>query len=134
MALVTLVALDMKLPGGFIEGEAGVREARTTAFTVLVFAQLFNCFNSRSEVASALPELHKGALLWGAVLVSVLLQILVVSLPLLNAAFDTVPLSLEDWLTCVALASVVLWAAELKKLVGRTLRRTRRARPAPQAS
>jgi len=48
MAIATLLTLDMKLPGGFQRGLRQPREARTAAFTVLVFAQLFNCFNSRS--------------------------------------------------------------------------------------
>jgi Ca2+-transporting ATPase len=107
-----------------------VEEARTAAFTVLVFAQLFNCFNSRSERKSALSGLHRGPLLWGAVLVSALLQVLVVSTPVLNAAFDTVPLSLRDWLMCIALGSVVLWVDELKKLVASGLRRARHERRA----
>jgi len=127
MALVTLLTLDLKLPGGFIEGTSSVEEARTAAFTVLVFAQLFNCFNSRSERRSALAGLLEGRLLWAAVVVSALLQVLVVSTPALNVAFDTVPLSLGSWLTCVALASVVLWADELKKLVAGALRRARAA-------
>jgi P-type Ca2+ transporter type 2C len=55
--------------------------------------------------------------------------VLVVSLPLLNEAFDTVPLSFGDWLTCIALGSVVLWADELKKLVASGLRRARHPRP-----
>jgi Ca2+-transporting ATPase len=49
MALVTLLAIDLKLPGGLVEGSGGLAEARTAGFTVLVLAQLFNCFNSRSD-------------------------------------------------------------------------------------
>ena len=44
-------------------------------------------------------------------------------LPFLNDAFDTAPLGLDEWLICVGLASVVLWAAEAKKLVEQRLRR-----------
>ena len=44
-------------------------------------------------------------------------------LAFLNEAFGTTPLGGEDWLICVALASVVLWADEVKKLAGRWLRR-----------
>jgi len=117
MALCTLLMLDMKLPGGFIEGSGSVAEARTAAFTVLVLAQLFNCFNSRSQRTSAFRGLLRDdALLWGAIGLSLGLQVLVTTLPVLNAAFDTVPLSLRDWLYCSALASVVLWAGELWKL------------------
>ena len=92
-------------------------EARTAAFTVLVLAQLFNCFNSRSERASAFRGLFDSPLLWAAVGVSVRLQVLVVSVPFLNTAFETQPLSLVDWLLCLGMASAVLWVDELRKLI-----------------
>jgi hypothetical protein len=41
----------------------------------------------------------------------------------MNDAFETTPLRGRDWLICIGLASFVLWADELKKLVGRRLRR-----------
>ena len=59
-------------------------------------------------------------LLWAAAL-SVVLQIGVVHLPPLNDAFATTPLSAADWVACVALASAVLWVAEIRKWL---LRRT----------
>lgn len=40
-------------------------------------------------------------------------------LPFLNTAFGTVPLTPLDWLACVAVASSVLWADELRKLAAR---------------
>jgi hypothetical protein len=46
-----------------------------------------------------------------------------VHVPFLNAAFDTTPLAAGEWLICVGLASLVLWADELKKLLGRALER-----------
>ena len=55
--------------------------------------------------------------LWAAIGLSLLLQLLVVSVSWLNVAFDTQPLPAKDWLYCVAIASSVLWADELKKLV-----------------
>jgi len=133
MAAATLLTLDMKLPGGFIEGSSDLREARTAAFTVLVFAQLFNCFNSRSERASAFAGLFTSPLLWAAVGVSAALQVLVVCLPALNAAFGTAPLALSDWLLCLLMASAVLWLDELKKLVVRGLVRPAEV-PAAEAS
>jgi magnesium-transporting ATPase (P-type) len=125
MALVTLLAIDLKLPGGLVEGSAGLAEARTAGFTVLVLAQLFNCFNSRSDHTSAFRGLFTNRWLWAAIGVSLLLQILVVQVPLLNRAFDTTPLSAADWALCAALASLVLWADELKKLLGRRFSRRR---------
>jgi magnesium-transporting ATPase (P-type) len=123
MAAVTLAALDLRLDGGLLGGSGSVEEARTMAFTTLVLAQLFNCFNARSERTSAFHRLFTNAYLWGAVALSLALQVAVVQAPFLNDAFATTPLSAGDWLVCVALASVVLWAVEGKKLVHRRLAR-----------
>jgi hypothetical protein len=54
-----------------------------------------------------------------------LLQIAVVQLPFLNAAFQTTPLDLGRWLLCTGLASVVLWADEAKKSIEGLFRRRR---------
>jgi Ca2+-transporting ATPase len=122
MAIVTLLTIDMYLPGGLIEGTQSLDNARTAGFTVLVLAQLFNSFNARSDLTSAFRHLFVNAWLWGAIGVSVLLQLAVVHLEFLNLAFGTVPLSFDQWLTCAAMASVVLWFSELRKLAGRMLR------------
>jgi Ca2+-transporting ATPase len=128
MALVTLLTIDMQLPGGLIEGSHTLDEARTAGFTVLVLAQLFNCFSARSETVSAFRHLFANSWLWGAVALSVLLQVAVVHLHPLNVAFGTMPLSAEQWLLCVAMGSVVLWFAELRKIGVATLGgRTRNA-------
>jgi P-type Ca2+ transporter type 2C len=122
MAVVTLAALDLRLDGGLLGGSGDIREARTMAFTTLVLAQLFNCFNARSDRTSALHNLFTNPALWGAIALSVALQVAVVHVPLLNDAFDTTPLSLTDWLVCTGLAALVLVADELKKLVERLVR------------
>ena len=80
MAIVTLVALDLRLPGGLIGGSGTINEARTMAFTTLVLAQLFNCFNARSDRTSAFHHLFTNRWLCGAIAVSVLLQVAVVHL------------------------------------------------------
>ncbi len=117
MAVVTLAALDLSLPGGLVEGSGDMTFARTMAFTTLVLAQLFNCFNARSEETSAFRHLFTNPLLWGAIGLSVLLQVAVVHLPFMNQAFGTRPLALADWLVCLGLGSIVLWVTELRKLV-----------------
>ncbi len=120
MALATLLTLDLKLPGGLIDGTGTLAEARTMAFTTLVLAQLFNCFNARSERVSAFHRLFTNRLLWGAIALSLLLQVAVVYVPFLRHAFSTAPLGARDWLVCLGAASLVLWAAELRKLLGRS--------------
>jgi magnesium-transporting ATPase (P-type) len=125
MALVTLLTLDIFLPGGLIEGTRDLANARTAGFTVLVLAQLFNCFNSRSQNASAFANVFVNRWLWGAIGLSLLLQVAVVHLEFLNLAFGTVPLGADQWLLCTAMASVVLWFSELRKLASRSWRPVR---------
>lgn len=97
-------------------------EARTAGFTVLVLAQLFNAFSARSERESAVRHLFANRWLWAAVTLSALLQVAVVEFAPLNDAFGTSPLSSEQWIVCAAMASSVLWFAELRKLTGRLWR------------
>jgi magnesium-transporting ATPase (P-type) len=116
MALATLLTIDLYLPGGLIEGTRSLDNARTAGFTVLVLAQLFNCFNARSDRRSAFVSLFVNRWLWGSIALAVLLQVAVVHLAWLNVAFGTVPLSIEQWALCTAMASTVLWTSELRKL------------------
>jgi P-type Ca2+ transporter type 2C len=119
MAVATLLALDIGLPGGLVDGTGSLVEARTMAFTTLVLAQLFNCFNARSDRVSAFHHFFTNPLLWGAIALSLLLQVAVVYVPFLNRGFDTTAIGATDWLLCTAMASAVLWADELRKLVSR---------------
>jgi P-type Ca2+ transporter type 2C len=126
MAVVSLLALDLRLAGGFVGGSGGIDEARTMAFTTLVLAQLFNCFNARSERASAFHGLFTNRWLWAAIALSLVLQVAVVQVEFLNDAFGTTPLSLEEWLICTGLASIVLGTSELRKLVANVWRSSAR--------
>ncbi len=72
---------------------------------MLVIAQLFNAFNARSETGTAFHRVFANPWLWGAVVLSLALQVAVVQSPLLNAAFTTTPLSPSQWLVCAAMAS-----------------------------
>ena len=59
--------------------------------------------------------------LWGAIGVSVVLQLVVIYVPFLNTAFGTVPLSAGAWVECIGLALFVLVASELRKCVLRMM-------------
>ena len=122
MAIVSLLALDIGLPGGLVDGEGSIVEARTLAFTTLVFAQLFNCLNARADRSSAFHHVFVNRALWLAIAGSLLLQVAVVHVPVLQDAFGTTPLSLRGWLLSAALASAVLWASELRKGIRRRFR------------
>jgi len=115
----TLLVLDASLPGGLIDGTGSVRYAQTMAFTTTVFFEMFTVFNSRSDERSAFSRLFSNPWLWGAVVLSILLQVAVVHVPFLQQAFSTVSLRASDWLRCAAVASSVLWLRELGKLARR---------------
>jgi Ca2+-transporting ATPase len=119
MAAGTLLVLDASLPAGLIEGTGNMRYAQTMAFTTLVFFSLFTVFTARSDEQSAFTGLFSNRWLWGAVLLSLALQAVVVYVPFLQQAFSTTALGVRDWLRCVTVGSSVLWLSELVKLVGR---------------
>jgi Ca2+-transporting ATPase len=138
MAAGTLGVMDWGLPGGLVGVDGAgrdLRHAQTMAFTTLVFFQLFNAFNARSEERTAFRRLLANRWLWLAVLVSTALQVAVVHAPFLQRAFRTVSLAPGDWLVCVAVASSVLWASELAKLLLRAWpARAGAPRPAREAA
>ncbi|HYO42181.1 MAG TPA: cation-translocating P-type ATPase [Candidatus Limnocylindrales bacterium] len=121
MGAATLLTIDMFLPGGVIAGSDSLVVARTAGFTTLVFAQLFNALNSRSENASAVRGLFTNRWLWGALGLGAVLQVLVVQVPFLQDAFGTASLDPAHWAATIGMASIVLWAEELAKWVRRRL-------------
>ncbi|MWV18381.1 HAD-IC family P-type ATPase [Pseudomonas sp. L-22-4S-12] len=123
MALASLATFDWLLPGGLLPGSASLESARTAAFTVLVLAQLFNALNARSESASAFRGIFDNLWLWVAIALGIGLQVAVVHWQPLNRAFSTVPLTIEQWLICLAMGSLVLWFSELRKVFLRAIDR-----------
>ena len=121
MAIATLFTLDLFMPGGLIEGDQSLETARTAAFTVLVFSQLFNAFNARSETGSAWRGLFVNRWLWGAVGLGAVLQVAVVHLDFLNQAFGTRALEASQWLQCLTIASTVLCYSETRKWLARRM-------------
>ena len=124
MAIVTLIGMDMHLMGGLFTDrsvdamghDAQMVEARTMGFTILVFAQLFNAIASRSHLQSAFVGLFSNKWLWGAIGLSIVLQLFVIYVPFLNTAFGTTPLPPMAWLECIGLAFFVLLASEIRKI------------------
>jgi Ca2+-transporting ATPase len=119
MAAGTLYVLDASLPGGLVDGAGTLRYAQTRAFTTLIFFQLFNVFNARSDRESALDGLFTNRWLWAAVGVSLALQCAVLYAPFLQRAFSTQALSGTDWVFCAVIASSVLWLREAEKYLYR---------------
>jgi len=91
---------------------------QTMVFTVLVFAQLFQSLAVRSDIESLFTQgIFTNSFLIMAVAISVLLQLALIYLPILNDLFRTQPLPLSDLGLCVAIASIVFIAVEIEKLL-----------------
>jgi P-type Ca2+ transporter type 2C len=84
-----------------------------------VLFSLVNVFGARSDVQRAFHRLFSNPWLWLAVGLSLLLQVAVLYLPVLQSAFGTVPLDARDWALSAAVANSVLWLREAVKVAGR---------------
>ena len=97
---------------------SGAAKAMTLAFTTFVLFQFFNIFNARAEHRSAFNrQFFANSKLWLALAGVVLLQIVAVHWGPAQAIFDTVDLSLNEWLLAAAVASSVLFLEEIRKLL-----------------
>jgi Ca2+-transporting ATPase len=107
-ALIILTwALDRDYP---------IEKLQTLIFTLVVFSEMFNAFNWRSDRYSIFSlGLFTNRPLVYAVLITVILQLIVIYVPFFQNAFRTVPLSLFEWGVVLALASTTLISMELVK-------------------
>jgi Ca2+-transporting ATPase len=86
------------------------------AFTTLMMFQLFNVYNCRSVRRSAFSGLLENPWLIAAVALSLLMHVLVIYVPFLQAAFHTAPLSLWDWAVATVVGATLMVGMELVKL------------------
>lgn len=118
MAAGTLAMLALA-PGPAAEAGAAT-VAGTMAFNTFVLFQFFNILNARSDRLTVFRrETFTNHKLWGALAVVAALQVAVTHVGVLQRLFDTTAISGPQWLTCVAVASSVLWLEQVRKAVVR---------------
>jgi Ca2+-transporting ATPase len=89
----------------------------TMVFFFLTIAQMGHALGLRSHRESLFRlKFFSNPLLIGAVVTTLLLQLLAIYTPFFNSLFNTNPLTVEQLLLCFALSTVVLWGVELEKL------------------
>ncbi|MCH8003970.1 MAG: cation transporting ATPase C-terminal domain-containing protein, partial [Nanoarchaeota archaeon] len=107
----------------FYSVEKYLAYAQTVALCTLVISQMFNVLNCRSEFNSLFKiGIFTNMKLWGAILVSVIMQIIAVQTPFFNTFLKTVPLTLMDWLYVVLISSSVFVIVEIYKFVVKRVR------------
>ena len=111
IALQALIVLIWAFNRGFI-----LEKLQTLVFTLVVFSEMFNAFNWRSDRYSIFSlGLFTNKPLVYAVLTTVILQLMVIYVPFFQTAFRTVPLSFFEWGVVLTLASTTLIFMELVK-------------------
>ncbi len=103
-----------------------VGHARTTAFCVLVYGELLRALAARSQTLTlAQLGLFTNPFVLGAIAVSALLQLSVVTLPFVRPVFEAVSHSMWEWLLLAVLALTPFTVIEVTKIIrARTQRRT----------
>lgn len=91
--------------------------ARTMAFCVLSVSQLFHAFNMRSDKSVLNGRFFENKLLVFSLIIGIIMQILVVSVPVFAGVFKVCPLSFMGWLVVGILSIVPLIVVELQKAV-----------------
>ena len=105
--------------------ETQLAPARTVTFAVAAFSQLCFAFGCRSH-RYTMPELgvFSNPCLFGAVAVSVLLQLGIMAIPWTQTVFEVATLSSREWLLILLLSVIPVTVIELLKIVASYLKRT----------
>ncbi|MFH1549864.1 MAG: calcium-translocating P-type ATPase, SERCA-type [Planctomycetota bacterium] len=123
MSIQGLVIAAAALVAFQIGMESSETYARTMAFVTLVIAQLFHSFDCRSRRRSIFANNPFGnRWLIGAVAASFGLQLLVITLPVLQPYFHVTSLRPADWLIIIGLALSPVAATEIIKIFYRARR------------
>lgn len=99
---------------------SGMAHWQTMVFTVLSLSQMGHVLAIRSETQSLFRQgLWSNAPLLGAVVLSIVLQLLTIYLPPARAIFKTEALSASELGLCLVLSAVVFVAVEIEKALMR---------------
>jgi Ca2+-transporting ATPase len=90
-----------------------LEKARSGAFIIMAFSQLYNVFNMRSLRQSVFSiGIFSNRYVNIALILSVIIQVLLIELPFFEKLFRFDPISWQEFLALAGLASFVLWFGE----------------------
>lgn len=113
MAIIAFSTWSWLLNSGWEEAAA-----RNMVLLLMVLLENFHVFNCRSERVSAFRvPLKRNLLLVGGVLAAQLIHIMAMHIPFFQNVLQASPVSFREWVVMLLLASVVLAAMEVFKLI-----------------
>jgi P-type Ca2+ transporter type 2C len=96
--------------------DANVAKAQTITFMTIILFELFHAYNTKSWNQSIFNRyIFSNKTLNFGVFTSLVLAVMVIYIPQLQAIFGTIPLELVDWLVILVVSSSILLFVELKK-------------------
>jgi Ca2+-transporting ATPase len=95
-----------------------VKHWQTIIFSMLCFGQLWQVLSIRSETETLYKiGIFTNLYLAGAILITILLQLAIIYIPILQFLFHTSPLSIKELLFTFVISSLVFWLLESLKIV-----------------
>ncbi len=130
-----ITVLTMGVFYWMLQGGASLAEARSVAMTQMVMFQFFHVFNSRSLRRSIFQvPLTANPFLAVSITLALGAQLAVLHLPFMQAIFNTMPLTLDQWGMVIAVGALIVVAAEIDKVYLRWRDRQARAERAGAGS
>jgi len=124
-ARILLTGILLTIAGIFIQWWTinqglSVSTQQTAVFTTLCFVQLGNALSVRSVYHSMLSSaIFANKAMWGAIILTVILQLLIVYVPFLQPIFKTSSLSREVMLVILAVTVTCVLCIECLKFIGK---------------
>ncbi|MFH1003605.1 MAG: HAD-IC family P-type ATPase [Chloroflexota bacterium] len=116
--LAGMMGVGVFLVFSWAQGRMGLAEARTVAFCTMVCFEWFRAFNARSDEHTVFSiGVFRNRWLLAAIATAVTLQLGVIYLPFLQAAFGTVPLSLGEWGIALMAGGALFAVEETRKVL-----------------
>ncbi len=123
--MISLLVLFSYFLGHYMETGTWTLETSshgmTMAFLTMSFAEIFHCFNMRSQRESLLTMKKQNPMLWLAAVASLALTLVVCEVPFLAAAFELQHIRLKEYGVAIGLGFCVLPIVECVKLVQRLI-------------
>ena len=119
VGLLISVGVIFKFAHALEEG-VSLERARTVAVTTMVFFQFFQAWNSRSESQSIFQiSFFSNPWIVYGLIASILAQLALIYLPILQWIFKTEPLTWLEWMKIAAMSLTVILLVEMDKFIRR---------------
>jgi len=116
--LASLMGVGTCLIFNWAQSRMSMEEARTLAFCAMVTFQWFQTFSARSDEHTVFAlGVFRNRWLVAAIGISVVLQLAVVYIPVLQRAFGTVPIGLDMWGIALLAGGALFLVEEIRKVL-----------------